>query len=646
MASNVIQNSSTNNQDNQTCYYHIIWLDKYLKNFSNTLKLKQLSQFDSKIKSFICENECIEYIREQNTNTHIIFIISGSLSEQIIPKIQDYNCILTILIFCTDIDRYNHLKFKKLQAICDDTYDLMDSIEIYMTKNNDREIHFSLLNQQESADSESTLIKTQHPIRNLKEDQARFLWFYHCHNFMIELKNNDNERAKKEMIAHCRRESQDERTLSRIDDFERESLEENAKHAIEWYTKNSFIFRSINTVFRREKISNVYNFRYMIKLLCQQLKDQHKKFIGNSKESKSKSKNSICLYRGQQLQLKDINLLKDHENDLISMNGFVSTTLDKHIALKFAFQYERQDFEHVLFKIDVDINDEFNVIFADIRDLSKYPEEEEILFSIGTIFRIKSVKFNNEKQLYIVCLKLTHRNELDAIKYIEQTYLNDMNSSDQSVLFGKLLFDIGEYEFAIKYFTDTLNHLVNNDHNLRATYLNNLGVCYNELENAEEALKCYQDACIIYRDTNNHHGLGTCHHNIASIYHAIGRYNDACGEALEALDYRKENNLQKASTLDLLGCIYLKRNDPDAAEDYFKKALKIRLKYLNQINPNHPDIGISYQNLGGLYKKAFPRKNPHAYYSKAAEIFRHNYPKSHPLVKNINKYLRETEQLP
>ncbi|CAF3704413.1 unnamed protein product, partial [Adineta steineri] len=610
MASNVIQNSSTNNQDNQTCYYHIIWLDKYIKNFSNTRKLKELSQFDSKIKPFTCENECIEYIREQNnqnTNSYIIFIISGSLSEQIIPKIQGYNCIVTILIFCTNIDRYKDLKFKKLQAICDDTYDLMDSIEIYMTKNNDREIHFSLLNQQESADSESTLIKTQHPIRNLKEDQARFLWFYHCHNFMIELKNNDNKRAKQEMIAHCRKESQDERILSRIDVFEKESLEENAKNAIHWYTQNSFVFRSINTVCRREKISNVYNFRYMIRLLCRQLKDQHKKFIENYKESKS----SVRLYRGQQLQLKDINLLKDHINDIISLNGFISTTSNKDIALKFAFQHERQDFEHVLFKIDADINDEFNVIFADIRDLSKYSEEEEILFSIGTIFRIKSVtlKCYDEKQLYIVYLQLTHRNELDAIKYIEQTYLNDMNSSDQSVLFGKLLFDIGEYEFAIQYFTDTLNRLVNVDDDLRATYLNNLGVCYNELRNENEALKCYEKACIIYTNTNNCHGLGTCYHNIASIYHATKKHNDAYRQALEALDYRKENNLQKASTLDLLGCICLKRGNPEAAEDYFKKALKIRLKSLNQINPYHPDIGISYQNLGGLYKKAFQYEN-------------------------------------
>ncbi|CAF4166527.1 unnamed protein product [Adineta steineri] len=518
----------------------------------------------------------------------------------------------------------------------------MDSIEIYMTKNNDREIHFSLLNQQESADSESTLIKTQHPIRNLKEDQARFLWFYHCHNFMIELKNNDNERAKKEMIALCRQESQDERILSHIDDFEKESLEQNAKNAIQWYTRNSLIFRSINTVFRREKISNVYNFRYMIKLLCQQLKDQHKKFLDNYKESKSSER----LYRGQQLQLKDINLLKDHVNDIISLNGFISTTLNKNVAIKFAFQPRRQGFERVLFEIDADINDEFNVIFANIKELSRYPQEEEILFSIGTIFRIKAVKFNNEKQLYIVRLKVTHRNELHAIEYIEQTYLNDMNSSDQSVLFGKLLFDMGDYEFAIKYFTDTLNHLVNSDHNLRATYLNNLGVCYNELGNEKEALKCYQETCIIYRDTNNDRGLGTCHHNIASIYYARGRYSDAYSQALEALDYRKENNLQKASTLDLLGCIYLKRNDAEAAKDYLTKALKIRLKSLNQINPYHPDIGISYQNLGGLYKKAFQYENARLHYSRAAEIFRYNYPKSHQLVKNINKYLREIEQSP
>jgi hypothetical protein len=60
---------------------------------------------------------------------------------------------------------------------------------------------------------------------------------------------------------------------------------------------------------------------------------------------------------------------------------------------------------------------EHDIIFADIRDLSQFPQEEEILFSIGTIFRIKSVKFNVKKKLYQIRLLLTPLDQLTVIKY-------------------------------------------------------------------------------------------------------------------------------------------------------------------------------------------------------------------------------------
>ncbi len=113
--------------------------------------------------------------------------------------------------------------------------------------------------------------------------------------------------------------------------------------------------------------------------------------------------------------------------------------------------------------------------------------------------------------------------------------------------------------------------------------------------------------------------------------------------ALEALDVRGKYNIEKASTLDLLGCIYLARFDTEAALDHFEDALKLRLKYLGKIDPYHPDIGVSYHNLGKAMSRIPNYLDAQAKYAQAEAIYRHNFPTNHPLMLDINRCLRRTQ---
>jgi hypothetical protein len=155
MASNASQISSANEENTQKYWYNIIWLDKNMNTHSNKIRLKQLREIDPEIKSFICRNECIDYIRQENdkeTISQIILIISGSLSEKVIPKIHDYTCIFAIFIFCANIDNYKNLEYQKLRAICTETDELMDSIEICIAKYNNT-TDFSVFLSQHSVSS-------------------------------------------------------------------------------------------------------------------------------------------------------------------------------------------------------------------------------------------------------------------------------------------------------------------------------------------------------------------------------------------------------------------------------------------------------------------------------------------------------------
>jgi tetratricopeptide (TPR) repeat protein len=325
---------------------------------------------------------------------------------------------------------------------------------------------------------------------------------------MIELKDDD-EQAKEEMIAVCRQNSfDDKRDTKAIKEFENESLDENARNAVNWYTKNSIIARLINEALVSGNIARIYSYRYLIKLICRQLTKLHKQY------QKSYKEHNLHLYRGLVLKSSEIHRLSKHENVLISLNGFISTSKDEDVAKRFCSSRKKFDHKPVIFEIDIDMTSEQSIAFADISEFSQYPDEEEILLSIGSVFRIESVRFDEIEQLYRIHLSLRQHDQLTVNKYIEQTFPNEGDSSDLSVLFGKLLFDMGEYEFAIEYFKNRIECLSNVDNHHRPTYLNNIGVCYNEIGNKEQALIHYKTASKIYAHADNHRGLGACYHNV------------------------------------------------------------------------------------------------------------------------------------
>lgn len=128
------------------------------------------------------------------------------------------------------------------------------------------------------------------------------------------------------------------------------------------------------------------------------------------------------------------------------------------------------------------------------------------------------------------------------------------------------------------------------------------------------------------------------------MYYEQKTYDNALKWALQALDKRRNSPLEKASTLDLLGCIQLAQQDSEAAINNLQEALKIRLKYLGRTNKNHPDIGMSYHNLGRVDSRLSYFIDAQNNYSRAAEIFRHNYPKTHPLVIQITQSLEQIKR--
>jgi hypothetical protein len=142
----------SNNTDAQPYVHHLVWLDKDVENDLNQRKLNRLREFDEKIKTFTSRGQCLDYLQEQddrNSKSYIILIISGSLSEKIVPKVLDCVCILEIFVFCTKSEQVGPFK-SNMVTICTNTDELINRIHSCITRDQSS-IDYSLLDIQDTS---------------------------------------------------------------------------------------------------------------------------------------------------------------------------------------------------------------------------------------------------------------------------------------------------------------------------------------------------------------------------------------------------------------------------------------------------------------------------------------------------------------
>jgi hypothetical protein len=94
----------------------------------------------------------------------------------------------------------------------------------------------------------------------------------------------------------------------------------------------------------------------------------------------------------------ELNSLRQNIGQFISVNSFFSTSIERETA-KFLLGDINSlvDLEPVLFEIDADPKIVTSKSFADISKHSHFTEESEVLFMLGSIFRLQSIDHNAEQ---------------------------------------------------------------------------------------------------------------------------------------------------------------------------------------------------------------------------------------------------------
>ena len=272
----------------------------------------------------------------------------------------------------------------------------------------------------------------------LNRDALKFHLFQSFIQVILNLEINDDDIEN--MWNSCREESnnQDEsHYFTKINEFAKKY---NENEALRFYTENTFLFRYVNKAFRRENVMQVFDFRPLITHIHQQLS------CLRAEQSTTKRLGQNQLYRGKILPTSVLQQLRDNIGHLISMNGFLSTTRSTAVSKMFAGDLSTKiGYETVIFEMHLDPSQMQETIeaqppFAYIADQSHFPDEDEVLFFMGFVWRIKSVIEPTSDNKWKVLLELCPSDESRPMK--------KSNECSYFTL-GQVLHELGEYTDAI-----------------------------------------------------------------------------------------------------------------------------------------------------------------------------------------------------
>jgi len=304
----------------------------------------------------------------------------------------------------------------------------------------------------------NTLFRTLINTRDRKsfiELNADFLWF---HLFIHVLVNMESRGSieQQEFYDYWKPILAGSEKALELDEFHRSY---NESQAILWYTKEAFIYLNLNNALLAQDFGKLLKYRFYIADLYTQLT---KLYEENGHISK---KSEYQLYRGQVMSTNELKQLR--EANYVSFNSFLSATVARDVANKFiAISYAQAtsgettptDLVKIRFVINIKqpLDDVVNP-FARIQHLSiGGSKEKEVLFMIGTIFKIEQILEKDGEGIIVVQLQLTSDNDpelkqlseylLKQIKLYKTKYLTFEKITLHSL--GYIMVDMGKWDEA------------------------------------------------------------------------------------------------------------------------------------------------------------------------------------------------------
>lgn len=485
---------------------------------------------------------------------------------------------------------------------------------------------------------------------------------------LVRLKANDNDRN--ELIALCKQEYRGQEVEEwLINEFEHTY---SANKALWWYTRESFLYKMLNKALRNQDYDRLFLFRWFIADIYQQL-------------SQYQCQCPIRVYRGQLMTNKELEGLKQSIGKLISFNSFLSASLIEKEAVLFRNNATASgELQRVIFEIDANPEVVINKPFADLSTHSEFNCECEVLFMLGCVFRIDKVSNRGGRQGWFIHMTLFDESDHYSSEMIEGMKTSNHSSAPDLSSFGNLLYKMGKYDLAEKYFRRSIAEHSSYDPDLGRVFLNlgliytekgdytvslqyyekalmifvqldstnyvtignlynNIGEAHRQKHDYVEAINTYKIALSIFEEARdeNHPTVGLIYNNMGVIYHNQGSYVDALhfyekSRSIYHENYHK-NHCRIALAYQNIGSIHFDLNNLDIALEYYERATAI---YFKSLPPSHPDIALTYHNMGLVYEKKKEFSQAWKYFQQALEIRQHAFSVQHRKVKEVENSIQ------
>lgn len=593
--------------------YSVVWLDQTIERQIKSLDTKALlySKVGGHLKTFDSPDTCVDYI----TSTHgkrIFLITSGAFGSRIVPLIYQSPQIQNIYVFCFDRARAEAWagQCKKVTGIFTDEKSLMAKIvdDIHACS---RDSHLPI--------SVFHLEERQSSVQDLTEQSAAFMW----HQFLlVALRSLARWRtSKEEMLKECYLYYQNNPAETvKIKKFAEEYT---PLSAIRWYTSDCFIYRLLNKALRTQNIETVFKFRFFIQDLHYHIEKLYCIYLSQHQPI---SEHKLRLYRGQNLHENEVDLLRKNVGGLISMNTFLSATMNEQLAMLFAeldpHSAESMSMRSVLFTIDVqDISHE-TTPFAPIKNFSCYDEEEEILFDMGAAFNVLAVKeVNGIWYVHLQLSKAADTLNQDLFKNILQQVEGRASPSTLSWF----LYRMNHFDKAERFALSVLEQLPENDAERGHTF-NLLGLIYKDTGSLNKAVDSYREALRIFslHPAANRSQLIATHCSLGLAYIALGDKKLAA-EQPSLAETQLINSSEPISSLltsminSLKAKVYVANGNYPTAMKHLYDALAIKKR---DLTPLHPSIGTTWKDIGIAQMKMDQDQDALKSFEEAVKIFR------------------------
>ncbi|CAF4424689.1 unnamed protein product [Rotaria sp. Silwood2] len=495
------------------------------------------------------------YIRSVDLDKLLILIVSEETACDLIQRAHSYPQIKAIFIV-------PRTKFKnELLAKWSDYVRIvpinelatrMNSFKSRWLRNEFERFHFDLFNTTESIG------------RTSSDLNGEFLTSQYLIHVIISL--TPSVKDKDEFVNQCTNalKKYNPGLLKDVQEFRNDYT---PSDALTYYTKPTFFFKELNMALRTRNVECLFLFRFFIRDIFDQL-------------TQKQCQHSVRVYRGQRMQKEERHLLEQSIGQLISMNSFFSTSLNRKVALQYLGDTNIQPKkmnktemyeEYVLFEIYANPECRSRP-FAIIEKNSAVSEEQEVLFGAGAIFHLKSVHCEDQGDghhpIWIFQIELANGEEHELkyhFNHFHYNYANEELIKLSFSSFGLLLCNMEKYKFGSQLFRRILRNVSSNNLVEQARCQKIMGHITSAQHHYWQSLRWYKRSLTTYAiiDSNAYST------EVASVYDGIGH-------------------------------VYLVRKQYKRAHRSYQKSLTIWKTYYDE-DQDQIEIGFCYINEARVY---------------------------------------------